>query len=84
MVKCMLLDNDIPIRSCWSEDRQDGATLGTTYRGEKVVRIDVHRVAGQGGYVPWFAIHGPDGVLGVFNAAHIAEVEYDVLGHKDR
>ena len=74
-----VLDDTREIKSVWWHP--GGAFAVGSCR---VTKIEAYREAGQGGYVPWFAVWKGDDLLCRVNGAVIAGVEYAPNGKEKR
>lgn len=67
----MKLD-DRQIQSIWFPSGESGWIVDN----KKVTCIEVEYAAGEMAMVPWFAVHGPKGLVCRCNAQHIEAVMY--------
>jgi len=68
-----LYDNDIPIKSIWYADGQEGFWVG----GSGVTRINMVRSNGQFAPVVWFQVFHGDSLFAMVNSVHVATVYYE-------
>jgi len=72
-MECVMLSQDgPPIEAIWL----NGSKMVCRVGAGGVTRIVVDRVAGQCGYVPWFAIYIGEQLVSRFNSAMVDSVTY--------